>query len=110
MKKQLLLSIALICILSVVQSQVKVIYPLCENLENPVSLDTKSPRLSWQLQSEKRNVLQTAYEIRVSDSKESLMKGKNMVWNSGKVPSDESVHVAYNGKPLESGKKYFWQV
>ena len=110
MKKQLLLSIALIFILSVVQSQVKVINPLCENLENPGSLDTKSPRFSWQLQSDKRNILQTAYEIRVSDSKESLSKGKNIVWSSGKVVSDESVHVAYNGKPIESGKKYFWQV
>ena len=110
MKKQLLLSIALIFILSVVHSQVTVINPLCENLENPGSLDTKTPRFSWQLHTDKRNILQTAYEIRVSDSKESLLKGKNMVWSSGKVVSDESVHIAYNGKPLESGKKYFWQV
>ncbi|MEI9909178.1 MAG: hypothetical protein WDO71_05680 [Bacteroidota bacterium] len=47
-------------------AQVKVQSLLTENLIDPVGLDTRKPRFSWQLQSDLRNVLQTAYEIKVS--------------------------------------------
>jgi len=98
----LLLPIALISF-----AQVVVNNPLTENLRNPLGVDV-TPRFSWQLVSEKRNVMQTAYEIRVSDAITTLSKGN--IWSSGKVNSDQSLFVPYGGKPLESGKKYFWQV
>ena len=41
---------------------------------------------------------------------EDLVKGKNLVWNTGKVLTDQSVHVPYAGSPLQSEKKYYWQV
>lgn len=81
--------------------------PLTENQKNPLGVDV-SPRFSWQLVSEKRNVMQTAYEIRVSDALPSLSKAN--VWSSGKVNSDQSLFVPYSGQSLQSGKKYFWQV
>ena len=84
-------------------SQSKVVTLLTENLENPIGLDTRQPRFSWQLNNIIRNVLQTAYEIRVSE-------GKSPVWNSGRVESDESVQVQYAGSDLKSGKNYTWQV
>jgi alpha-L-rhamnosidase len=87
-------------------SQVKVKQLLCENLNNPLGIDIIQPRFSWQLEVPGRNVLQSAYELRVSSD----AKGRNVVWNSGKVASDSSVHVAYKGSSLQSGKKYFWQV
>lgn len=74
-----------------------------ENLTNPVGLDITEPRFSWQLQNSKRNIVQTAYEIRVSEDKAAA-------WASSKVNSDSSVHVVYKGTPLKSGKKYTWQV
>jgi len=77
-----------------------------ENLANPLCIDSKSPRFSWQLQSPDRNEMQTAYEIRVS----SRPDGKDRVWTSGKVDSAASVHVEYSGPELQSGKRYFWQV
>ena len=93
-----------ICGLSITAfAQVSVKNLLCENLSNPVGLDVKSPRFSWQLASDKRSVMQTAYELKV-------MQGKTTVWNSGKVSSDQSVFVSYNGTPLQSDKKYNWQV
>jgi alpha-L-rhamnosidase len=76
---------------------------LTENLSNPVGIDSPNPRFSWQLISETRNVSQSAYEIKVAS-------GKASVWNSGKVQSDQSVQVSYAGSPLQSGKKYTWQV
>src|SRR5690349_10160413 len=84
-------------------AQVKVQHLLTENLDNPIGLDVKQPRFSWQLVSNKRNTVQTAYEIKVSN-------GKTIAWNTGKVSSDQSVHVTYQGNELQSGMSYQWQV
>ncbi|HXB42409.1 MAG TPA: family 78 glycoside hydrolase catalytic domain, partial [Puia sp.] len=84
-------------------AQLKVQNLLTENLSNPVGLDVAAPRFCWQLVSDKRNVAQTAYEIKV-------VAPKSAQWSSGKVSSDESVHVRYGGTALQSGKKYSWQV
>ena len=51
----------------------------CENRINPLGIDMLNPRFSWQLVSDHRNILQTAYEIRVSDQ-----SGNVNFWNSGK--------------------------
>ena len=72
-------------------------------MENPVGLDILQPRFSWQLSSDKRNVQQLAYEIKVVD-------GKSVAWSSGRQETDASVHVPYAGTALKSGKKYTWQV
>jgi alpha-L-rhamnosidase len=87
-------------------TQIAVINLLTENRVNPVGMDVTSPRFSWQLQSDKRNVMQTAYEIKVSVAG----KSNQSVWSSNKVMGDSSVHVVYKGSALESGKRYSWQV
>ncbi len=87
-------------------SQVQVKNLLCENLYNPIGLDIAQPRFSWQLISDKRNVMQAAYEISVSTS----ASFKQATWGSGKISSEQSVHVPYAGNKLESGKKYYWRV
>jgi alpha-L-rhamnosidase len=81
---------------------------LVENLSNPIGVDITLPRLSWQLISDKRNVRQSAYEIKVGMAPD--FSTRNLVWSSGKINSDSSVHVTYKGKSLHSGKKYYWQV
>lgn len=87
-------------------AQVRVEKLLAENLTNPIGLDVTVPRLSWQLVSDQRNVVQTAYEINVFQS----LNDKGVLWTSGKVTSDQSVHVPYRGPALQSGKRYFWKV
>ncbi|HLZ88710.1 MAG TPA: family 78 glycoside hydrolase catalytic domain, partial [Puia sp.] len=86
-------------------AQVRVSHLLTENLPDPLSVDSKSPRFSWQLSSTDRNELQTAYELQVGDR-----PGDNAVWNPGKVSSDQSVFVVYDGPALQAGKRYFWRV
>ncbi|MEM1137419.1 MAG: glycoside hydrolase family 78 protein [Bacteroidota bacterium] len=81
-----------------------------EHRRKPIGLDVKQPRFSWQLTSEKRNTMQSAYEIRVAKKEADLKRGKNLTWSSGKVNSDQSVYVKYAGAELESDTKYFWQV
>ena len=108
MKKILAVSVSIL-LLQIGFTQVKVQNLLVENLSNPIGMDITSPRLSWQLASDKRNTMQTAYEIRVGTAVD-LSSQKGFEWSSGKINSDSSVHVVYKGKPLQPGKKYFWQV
>ena len=82
----------------------------CEYLQNPLGIESESPRLSWHILSNQRNVSQTSYQILVSDSPELLQKNQGNYWNSGKINSDESIQIAYQGKSLESTKTYFWKV
>ncbi|HWB25292.1 MAG TPA: family 78 glycoside hydrolase catalytic domain [Chitinophagaceae bacterium] len=110
MKKLLVSFFAALLICISAPAQVKVQALLCENLSNPLGLDVTAPRFSWQLSAGRRGVMQTAYEIRVGTNASSLAKNKNTVWSTGKVMSDSSVHVVYQGEPLESDKKYYWQV
>ena len=86
-------------------AQVTVSHLLTENRVNPIGISTPSPRFSWQLNSEKRNTLQTAYEVEVTNS-----LNKKMVWSSGKITSDSSVRVPYAGPVFQSGTRYNWKV
>ena len=102
----MLLQLSVLCSFS----QIQVKETLCENQTNPIGLDNIQPELSWQSVSVTRNTMQTAYEIRVGTSVIDLTKNKNLVWNTGKILTDNAVHILYNGITLESAKKYFWQV
>jgi alpha-L-rhamnosidase len=109
MKKiALLLIVVLSC--QTLFAQIQVSNLLCENLSNPLGLDARQPRFSWQLTSNNRNTMQTAYVLRLGQDRSSLTKGKDLAWSTGKINSDSSVHVMYKGSPLRSGVKYFWQV
>ena len=79
---------------------------ICEYHTNPLGIDILKPRLSWKIVSAEENVLQTAYEIKVTDQ---TANGK-LLWNSGKVNSAQSVNVAYEGPALKSMQRVSWQV
>ncbi|OFX36483.1 MAG: hypothetical protein A2X03_01815 [Bacteroidetes bacterium GWA2_40_15] len=84
----------------------------CENLRNPIAVDILNPGLSWinTAQDNDNGQMQTAWEIRVAGSMETLLKGKADLWNSGKVISLESVNILYNGAKLKSRQDCWWQV
>jgi len=77
---------------------------------NPMGLDLKAPRFSWELVSAARNVSQTAYHILVSDSRSLLEKNVGNIWDSELVRSSMSIQVPYIGKALLSTKTYYWKV
>ena len=75
---------------------------------NPVGIDNRQPRFSWKISAIGKSIMQTAYFLRVStDEKFSSSK---IIWQSGKVESDESILHLYQGPDLKSGQRYFWQV
>ncbi len=82
----------------------------CEYLQNPLGIDTKSPRLSWTMISSGRNKFQSAYEILVSERMTEIQNLKGNIWASGKVTSNQNVHIDYKGTPLKSFTKYYWRV
>ncbi|HXB07051.1 MAG TPA: glycoside hydrolase family 78 protein [Puia sp.] len=104
MRLLLVLPTLLLAVLSV-SSQVRVSHLLTENLPDPIGIDSRQPRLSWQLSAPDRNELQSAYEVQVSDRPDG-----GALWNSGKVPSDQSLFVPYDGPAVQPDRKYFWRV
>ena len=82
----------------------------CEMLTNPMGIDVVKPRFAWQIVSGERNVVQNAYQIIVASSAEKLNTNEGDLWDSGKIKSQESIHVSYNGKDLKSRMRCFWKV
>ena len=84
----------------------------CEYKVNPLGIDNISPRLSWKLveENQTRGQKQTAYKVLVASSLDYLQNDKGDVWDSGKVDSNQSVNVTYNGTDLVSAKQYYWKV
>lgn len=60
------------------------------------------PQFAWELVSDKKNVKQKSYELQIA--KDAAFT--DLIYNSGKVESEESAHVYAEGT-LESGKRYF---
>src|SRR5437588_5109927 len=81
-----------------------------EYKENPLGIDAREPRLSWLIQANGRGVMQSAYHVRIARSERDLHEGRNLVWDSGRISSDESAHCPYKGPALQSGQRYYWQV
>jgi len=77
-----------------------------EYLKNPIGIDVEQPSFSWEIESNVRGVMQTAYEIIVSTDK----AGLKPVWNSGQVISDKCLRVKYVGKRLTPSTRYYWHV
>ncbi|MEA2064584.1 MAG: glycoside hydrolase family 78 protein [Gemmatimonadota bacterium] len=82
----------------------------CEYLENPLGIDETRPRLSWILESSERGQKQTAYRILVASSEENLENDLGDLWDTGKVASDRTTHIVYDGKEPTSRMRYYWKV
>lgn len=85
----------------------------CQGLVNPQGIDAAHPGLGWVSTSADptaRGQVQTAYRILVADSGAALGGDGVKLWDSGRVETDQSVHVAYAGPPLQSHQTCCWKV
>lgn len=78
---------------------------LVECQKNPIGLDQKKPRFSWKLKSKERGCRQSAYHI-ICGTKE----GVGNCFDSGKVVSNQSNEIFWEGKELKPCTKYFVKV
>jgi len=76
----------------------------------PLGLDTPRPVLGWQSVGEGYGLVQRGYRISVASNPERLTESPADMWDTGYVESDRSSGIAYRGKPLESGTRYYWRV
>lgn len=70
-----------------------------EYQKNPIGIDCKRPRFTWQIITEKKNTIQIAYRIVVSGP-------SGIVWDTGKINEDSSIHIRYEGTPLIASTRY----
>ena len=91
-------------------AQLQVLSLTTDYKTDPIGIDNPAPKLSWIIQSDQANTLQQSYEIRAALGLKDVTKGRKLVWNTGKVASSQSVHITYQGEPLESHQRVYWQV
>lgn len=82
----------------------------CEYANNPLGVQSKTPRLGWIINAVQRNTQQVAWQILVADDLVTLDKNIGNIWDSKKVTSNQSIQIAYKGKVLEPAKIYYWKV
>ncbi len=68
------------------------------HLVSPLGMGDASPRFGWKMESDVRNVFQTAYRVTVCS-------GERCVFDTGEVCSDETQNIPYEGEPLESRER-----
>ncbi len=81
----------------------------CENKISPF-IDVVQPDLSWLIEAEGRNQIQTAHQIQIASNVSLLESNSPDLWDSGKVSSDEMFHIEYKGASLKSRQQCFWRV
>ena len=87
----------------------------CEYLKEPIGIDFAKPRLSWVVEggdqrTEDRGQKQIAYQVLVASTPELLAKDQGDLWDSGKVATEDSTQVLYQGKPLATAQTCYWKV
>ena len=85
----------------------------CEALTDPLVIQPTQPQLSWKLKAAHqggRGLGQKAYRILVASSPTLLQKDKGDLWDSGKVASNASFGIKYEGSKLSSKTRCWWKV
>ena len=85
----------------------------CESKFSPLGLSETSPRLSWQDVATvpgERGQYQTAYQIQVASSLQTLTNNQGDLWDTGWVPTNRTSQIAYAGSALASHQVCYWHV
>ncbi|HEY1784697.1 MAG TPA: hypothetical protein VGG30_04080, partial [Pirellulales bacterium] len=85
----------------------------CDYLVNPLGIDDPHPDLSWRLttaNASRRGLKQSAYQILVARERRLLDADRGDLWDSGRIESEQSIHVSYQGKPLQARSNCWWKV
>lgn len=73
---------------------------------NPIGIDNSTPRLSWKIKSDRRNMYQKTYQIYVYADEDCMQE----IWNSGVINSNQSQRVLLDGIKLSSMQRVYWKV
>ena len=115
MKKTFIVTLACACSLSLYAQQPQHIrtdlaeHTDCVYVGLPFLVRSSHPRFSWVVPSSGNGTMQTAYQIQVATSVESLFANA-YVWDSQKQAGNQSVSVPYQGAALLPSTRYYWRV
>ena len=90
-------------------STIAVVRPETNAASDPLGIDDWTPRLSWQLASSARSVIQQRFRVLVASQPALLRERRGDVWDSGEIMSSHP-WVSYAGAPLASRTRYYWAV
>lgn len=110
LRRLIVISLCLITGITTHGQKLKVQHLRCEYLVDPIGIDTKKPRLSWELDAVFQNVLQVSFRILVADDPAILEKNKGNIWDTKIVRTSQSIQVEYKGAALIPAKSYYWKV
>lgn len=86
----------------------------CEGRERPLGINRSNPVFSWILHSDKKNILQSARQIQVTEAPYDCAAADDLflapLWDSGKAAGGKSVQVPYEGPALKPQTRYYWRV
>ena len=88
-----------------VSEDTKIVNLKTEDEINPMGIDAKNPRFSWQMQSSVMGQRQTAYQVLVAADPDF----EEMVWDSQKQTGETSIGIVYAGEALEPSTRYYWK-
>lgn len=79
-------------------------YQICEltvdSLDHPLGIDDPAPLFAWKFESEKP-MQQSAAQLKVG-----FRSGGDEMWDSGRMETDCSIGIQYDGKPLIPSTRY----
>ncbi|MEW9050806.1 MAG: family 78 glycoside hydrolase catalytic domain [Neobacillus sp.] len=78
----------------------------CEYKKNPLGIDIKRPRISWKIQSDRQGTMQKEYQLQVAND----VDFSAQIWDTGRIESDESIHIEYEGPNVSSRTRYYFRV
>jgi alpha-L-rhamnosidase len=89
-----------------INAAVKIINLMVEYTQNPIGIDVKNPRFSWQMIAPEgeRDYVRSAYQIVITNP------GGEIMWDSKKVTDDKSLNIHYEGSRLQLTTRYTWSV
>jgi alpha-L-rhamnosidase len=82
----------------------------CEYQTNPLAVDGACPRLSWRIESQSRAEVQSAYRVIVASTRELLVRDQGDLRDSGKIFTNKTIGIEYQGAPLKSSQRVWWKV
>ena len=80
-----------------------------ERMQNPMSIDTPTPRLGWRIDTPLNDVMQTSYHLIVASTPAKAEALEGDLWDST-ANTDQSQWVTYAGKSLRSNTRCYWRV
>lgn len=87
--------------------------PTTQATTSPLAVDTPTPRLAWRLfprDEQKHGLAQDSYQIVAASSANDLDERTSLTWDSGRVRSNATHHIAYAGQPPKPGERMWWKV